>query len=413
MKYKSARSSAGEIASELGADFLLEGSVRNAGSKVRVTAQLIRAADESHMWAGNYDRELDDPLAVQIEICDLIANALALNLLPREEPSGSLFATDPQTYDLYFRASSLLADPADRDAVVRARDLFSAVIARDPGFARAYVGLARAHTLTDNSRESRGAAREALGTALALDESLPEAHLALAMMRFYQDYDVEGARESLERAIEINPGYAEAHQALAAYYSVTGRHDRAIAAVQQARRIDPLSSMVGSDVGWYYYFARRFDEAIEHSERTLALDPGFYWAELCIQLSLLQQRDWPGLVERGREQILRADPTAAELARLDGDDPENAARIIWEWRLRQMQHGAGQRWIAPADLAQLQMALGQPDEALRMLEESFEARSGWLLPFLVVDPLFDSLRGDSRFDDLVARIAGNGLRASR
>ena len=322
-------------------------------------------------------------------------------------------ATTPEAYDAYLRGAWLLSSEAGPGRFLRARESFARAIDLDPGFAPAYVGLARARTMSEVGPESRRAVREALSKAIALDDDLPTAHSALAMLLFYREFDVDGARRSFERAIEINPDYAEAHQSVAACYSVRGQHDLAIASVQQARRIDPLSSMIGSDIGWYYYFARRFDEAIEHCRRTRELDPGFYWAELCIQLSLQQQGDWAGLVEEARRQIRELDPEAEELARLENDDPKDAARTVWEWRLRHMEIHAQTAFVAPADLAQLHMALGNQDRALQLLEEGFELRAGWILPFLTVDPLFDPLRGDPRFDDLVTRIAGDELRASR
>ena len=171
--------------------------------------------------------------------------------------------------------------------------------------------------------------------------------------------------------------------------------------------------MVSSDVGWYYYFARRFDDAIEHCQRTLDLDPGFYWAELCIELALQQQGEWNALAERGRLRIQAIDSEAEELTRMDGGDPRGAAQVVWEWRLRRMESYAQEGYISPPDLAQLHMALGRKERALGLLEDGFEARSGWILPFLTVDPLFDPLRGDPRFEDLVARIAGRNLQASR
>ncbi len=140
------------------------------------------------------------------------------------------------------------------------------------------------------------------------------------MIRFYRDFDLDGARRSFERAIELNPAYAEAHHNFAAYYSVTGRHDEAVASVQRARRLDPLSSMVNSDVGFYYYFARRYDEAIEHSLRTLALDPDFYWAKLCIQLAYLQRADWQGAMEHARREAAEAEAPADLLERLSSPD---------------------------------------------------------------------------------------------
>jgi Tfp pilus assembly protein PilF len=241
--------------------------------------------------------------------------------------------------------------------------------------------------------------------ALALDDELAEAHLTLAMQRFYEDHDLEGARASFERAIEINPGFAEVHENFAAYFSVAGRHDEAIAEVQRARRLDPLSSMVNSDVGWYYYFAHRYDEAIEASKRTLALDPDFFWANLCIQLCYLQRPDWQGALAYARREMTRGGARQEALALLASSDRTTALKAYWGWVLERTEQRRRRTLVAPSMFAQIHMALGEPASALEELEASFETRTGWILPFLGVDPLFEPLRSDPRFRDLLARIS--------
>jgi TolB-like protein/lipoprotein NlpI len=406
MKYKETTKSIHEIAGELNADYLLEGSVRREADKVRITAQLIRAVDESHTWAGSYERGMDHLLQVQVEIGELVAQALAIKILPDDSHPADpgMVATTPEAYELYLRAKHGL-ESREPTARVEARELFERVIELDPAFAPAYVGLSNALSLTDAGEQAQERSKRALSRAIALDDELPSAHLAMGNVLFYRDYDLEGARRAYRRALEIQPDYSEAHHALAAVHSVTGRHDLAIAEVQAARRIDPLSSMVGSDVGWYYYFAREFEQAEHYCRRTLELDPGFYWAELCIQLSLRERDQWSELIQRGRALIAKRDPEAPELARLDEADPSEAQRSIWQWRARRLEELAKDRFIPPADMAQMYMAAGREDRALELLERGFETRTGWILPFLTVDPLFDPLRGDPRFDDLVARIS--------
>ena len=279
--------------------FAYEGA-REPFSVIRVNAQLIRVADESHVWASAFQRESGDLLKLQVELGETIADGLALKLAPNAGRMAG--ATTPEAYERYLQGRHLLGEGRPR----KARQELERVVAADPGFAPAWAALAQTYARLDPEDGTRQLARDAVTHALTLDDQLPEAHQLLAMIRFYQDYDSEGARQSFERALEQNPGYAEAHENFAAYFSALGRHDEAIAEVQQARRLDPLSSMVNSDVGWYYYFARRYDEAVEHSKRTLALDPNFLWANLCIQLSYLQRPDWQGAIEYARKEMTDA-----------------------------------------------------------------------------------------------------------
>ena len=399
MKYQDATVGIRTIGSELGADFVLEGSVHRVGDRIRINAQLIRVADESHVWASAFQRESGDLLKLQVELGETIADALALKLAPGAGAMAG--ATNPEAYEGYLRGRHLLS--AGRP--VRAREQLERVVAADPGFAPAWAALAQAYSLLGADAETRRLARSAIARALALDDQLPEAHHQLAMIRFYEDYDPEGARQAFERALEQNPGYAQAHEDFAAYFSVLGRHEEAIAEVQQARRLDPLSSMVNSDVGWYYYFARRYDEAVEHSKRTLALDPKFFWAKLCIQLSYLQRPDWQGAIEFARQEMKDAGASKELLDALASPDRKTALGTYWRWRFDSVVALQRREPVDPTLFAQLHMALGEHDQALAELEKAFDLRVGWVLPFLSVDPLFDPLRATPGFRDLAARIA--------
>ncbi len=403
MKYKDTDKGIGEIARELGADYVLEGSVRRVDERLRIVAQLIRAADASHVWSSAFQRESDDLLALQVELGETISRGLALKLIPGVASQSG--ATSPEVYETYLRGRHLLR----AEQFQGARPVLERAVALDPGFAPAWAALGGLYRfLPPGEGGGIGPARDAIARALALDGELPEAHFLLAMIRLYKEYDVEGARRAFERAIELNPGYAEAHHNFAAYFSVTGRHDEAVASVQRARRVDPLSSMINSDVGWYYYFGRRYREAIEHSERTLRLDPDFYWAKLCIQLARHQLADSAAAREQAREEMRQAGADRELLERLSAPDPATALHSYWRWRLERMTERRRASFVPPDAFAQVHMVLGDHEQALDALETAFETRTGWILPFLRVDPLFDPLRENPRFRDLLARIASAG-----
>jgi TolB-like protein/DNA-binding winged helix-turn-helix (wHTH) protein len=398
------------IRQELGVDYLLEGAIRPVGDRIRVTARLIRAEDAVQLWTGEYTRHAGDLLDVQREIGEQITRALALNLLPQEDRPVPAAATSPEAYDHYLQGRHHLGamEPGSLNASV---DAFRKTIALDPRFAPAYAGLATA-LMRATAGAGRFEAREAALKAVALDESLSEAHLLLANQLFYFDLDPEGARREFELAIEGNPVSADAHHAFAAYFSARGRHDEAMAEVRKALALDPLSAMVNSDIGWYFYFARRYDEAIAHSRRTLELSPGFYWAEECILHASIRKGDFPAALAVARARMQRRGADEKQIARLSLLPATAALEEFWRWDLETAWGPAyGRR--TPADVAVIHIGLGQNERAIDDLEEAFDTRSGWLVPFLGVAPMFDPVRDNPRFMNLVARVDQRSRLAAR
>lgn len=407
MKYKRSTQDVGEIAAELGADYVLEGSVRRAGDRLRVTAQLIRAADQLHLWAGNYDRQLRDAIALQSEVSAKIGQALALELKLEgaDQPPG-VAATVAEAYDAYLRGRHQLGrrNPVGfypPDAVAEARNQLELATRLDPGFAPAWVELGAVYRLALPIREGAERARQALDHALALDDASPRAHRNLAMLRFYYDWDLEGARESFARALELDPGFAEAHHDFAAYYSATGRHAEAVASVRRALRLDPLSPGVASDVGWYYYFGRRYREAVEHSRRTLELEPGYFWARRCILLAATAAGDFDTAAAQALDDLRQIEAPAQLLSDLEAADAEAVLDAYWRWRLERLRVATGDQPPPPTELATLRIALGDSAAALEALERAHRERRGWILPFLGVHPLFDPLRSEPQFKALI------------
>jgi len=244
-----------------------------------------------------------------------------------------------------------------------------------------------------------------LQRALALDDFLAPAHLQMAKLKFYYDWDLEGARQSFERALEIDPGFAQAYHDFAAYFSVTGRHQKAVATVEQALRLDPLSPAVAADVGWYFYFGRRYGEAVEHCRRTLEMSPGYHWAEECLLLAATAGGDVETALGQARRDLLEADAGEADLKALDAEDPGKALEAYWRWRLARLRAASERGYVPAVMFADVHMALGDGAAALDALELAVEERAGWTLPFLPVHPLFDPVRSDPRFVEILKRIA--------
>jgi TolB-like protein/Tfp pilus assembly protein PilF len=400
MAYRDSGKDVRQIGTELGASHVLEGSIHPAGSEVRVSARLVRTLDQIPLWASTYQIPPNEAFALPPDLASRIARALALNLLSGDDRALPAARTRPEVFDLYLQGKSLLAarEPA------RAAALLERSLELDPGFAPAYLALARARQAHGPShRERKAAAREAVERTLALDDGLVEAHVLMGNMLFYDDLDREAARREFERALRINPASAEAWHAIAAVFATSGDLEGALEAVNRALSYDPLHPMVAGDVGWYSYWARRYDEAIERSRRTLAMAPGYHWARRCLLLACLMKGDRDGAAREALDEMREAGAAAIE-AGPPGDAAGAILKTYWRRELERTAAEVAARRRSPADLAMIQLVLGEHEEALDSLERAFEARAGWILPFLVVEPLADPLRGNPRFEALLRRI---------
>ncbi len=401
MSYRGSGKGVPRIARELGATHVLEGSVTPAGSRLLIAARLVRVADQSPLWSASYDRLPHETPDLPSDLADRIARALALNLLSEEDRALPAARTSPEAWALYLEAKSKLAERRPDDALA----VLQRVLTIDPGFAPAYVALARAGMVRPGPpREREPDVREALERALSLDDGLVEAHVMMGDVRFYQDFDTAAARREYERALRLNPASAEAWHHMAAVHSVAGRHEQAIDAVRRALSYDPVDPMVSSDVGWYFYWARQYEDAIEHSRRTLAIRPGFYWADRCILLAYLMKGDREAAARQALA-VMRETEGGTILASRSGPfDPDLILEDFWRQEFEQISTEVSRRVRSPSDLGMVELARGRNDEALAAFERAYEVRGGWILPFLTVEPLADPLRGDTRFEALLARI---------
>lgn len=395
MSYAGSGKPVTEIARELDVGYVLEGSVRRHGEDVRVTAQLVRADDQEHLWAATYDRRVEDLLSLETEVSERIAAALELHLLsapvaPRERTASRSAATD-----LYLRGLEALRAP-ERPDPDRLTELFAEATRLDPGFAPAWVQLAAIRSIRIPQRQHMPLAREALAKALALDEADPAAHRQLAWIRFYYDWDFDGAREAWERALALDPTAAETHHAYAAWFSIHGRHAEAVAHAEEAAELDPRSPAVLSDVGWYSYFAGDMAAAVEHARHTIEVEERYLWAERLLLLAA-PAAGRPEEAARVARRFLERDGVAGVPA-----EPEAVLELHWRHVVDRAR-----RSEVPRDLDHLAIAhveLGQEDQALAVLEEAYRRHEAWILPFLGIHPAFEPLADDPRFADLLARI---------
>jgi TolB-like protein/DNA-binding winged helix-turn-helix (wHTH) protein len=403
MAYRGTRRTVPEIRRELGVDYVLEGSVRRSGDHVRVTAQLIRAADGTQLWAESYDRQAADVIGIQDEVAGRIARSLEVQLLPGQEPRTR--APSTSAYDAYLKGR-YLASRREPDAARRAKEAFELAVALDPGFAPAHAGLAAALIgLADvwlvPTREVFPLAKKQAERALRLDPRLAEASMVLGIVRMYYDWDWAGAREAFEAAIAADPNRAVVHHAYAGYFAARGEHARALDEMRRAQTLDPLSTAVNGDVGWYHYLARRYGQAIEHSRRALALEGSALWPQVVqIHSCALAGR----LAEAKRlaleEMRTRGGQPAESIAAVQALEPAEALQEFFRLRaarLAAMPHV--EEWVMDAHAAS-----GDTEQAFAWLDRALEARSRWLVALLKVEPHLDPLRGDPRYRAALRRV---------
>jgi TolB-like protein/DNA-binding winged helix-turn-helix (wHTH) protein/Flp pilus assembly protein TadD len=396
-----------QVGRELGVQYVLEGSVRRSADQVRVTGQLIRVQDQTHLWARQYDRELKDLLKLQSEIAGEISQEIQTALgnhsaiTPLSHPL--LSPQELEAHDLYLKGQYFW-NKRTADGFERSIKYFEQAIAKNSGYARAYAGLADSYALiggyTGIQRPEFAAnAKTAALRALQLDPSLPEAHTARALVVENYDLDWQTAEREYRRAIALNPSYATAHHWYAEYLTWRGRFDEALSESERARQLDPLSLIIAADYGAILYYSRHYDRAIEQFLRVRDMDPNFSRAAIIVGV----------YVEKG---MLKE-----ALALIQGP-PVDAP---WHWSLIAYVYGrAGRQAEARHALARLlqlnrrepvdaaaivraYISVGDKEHAFDWLEKAYSQQS-IALTALRVDPVYDPLRSDPRFQELLLRV---------
>jgi TolB-like protein/DNA-binding winged helix-turn-helix (wHTH) protein/Tfp pilus assembly protein PilF len=415
MQYKHTRKSAGQVSHELGADYLLEGSIRRSGDRIRVTAQLIQSSDQTHLWADSYDRELSDVLRLESDIASSVASEIRLTLSQQvHQRLAAAGRTNVEAHDAYLRGLQSW-NLRTRDGFQQAITYFSRAIELDPGYAPAFAGLARVYSLAPIFTgmpvgEAAPKALEAANRALRLDETLADAHSALGFVEAHYEYDWPAAERELRRAIELEPNNAYAHLFYSnSYLSPFGRHEEAIAEMREAMRLDPLSKVFQSFAGITFKWARHYDDSIAQFQKANQIDPDFplnheRWAQLYAILGRYDE----SIAEETKARLVAGEKQQPVLEKMTALRRELAARGeygYWEQQLRfaRDQQNPPEAYVRPYGLAIIYAHLGANAKAFENLENALAERDPQMTE-LAIEPQFDPLRSDARFADLECRI---------
>jgi TolB-like protein/Tfp pilus assembly protein PilF len=406
MQYKGTRKTIPEIARELQVRAVLEGSVERSGDRMRVRVQLIEASTDQHLWAEAYDRQLSDVLLLEAELARDIARQIELRLTPQQKQNFAHNRTlNPQAFQDYLQGRHYWAMRTN-ESLTTAIEYLNRAIQEDPNDARSYAGLAQCYIvlpmLTKVSQaEAFPKARDAAAKALTLDDSLADAHLSIAEIRLYQDWDFAEAEKEFKKTLDLNPNYSTGHQWYGEFLSLMARHEEAIRELQTALVLDPLSAVVHLQFGNSLQEARRYDLALDQYRESLRLDPQFYAPFEAISWIYRRQgklvESIPPLRTAGQ---LYAKP---DLTRLVDELPGAYSTGGKAGYLRQAIKIHG-HYVRPLYyLARDYADLGDRQAALAALNKSYENRDTELL-WLLVDPELDPLRSDARFEELVKRV---------
>jgi TolB-like protein/DNA-binding winged helix-turn-helix (wHTH) protein/Flp pilus assembly protein TadD len=408
MPYKNSQKQVDAIARELSVEYVLEGSVRREPGKVRITAQLIQASDQTHIWSQEYDRELSSLLAIQGDIARQIAEEIQLAFDRQARSASSNVVLSPrryEAYDLYLRGQYFLNKrtiPAFQQAI----EAFQQSTAKYPDDARAYAGLANSYMLLNAyslSHESDYAskARVAAMRALQLDDNLPEAHTALALVVQNYDWNWHVAEKEFRRAIELDPNYATAHHWYAEHLTWRGRFDEALRESEQARKLDPLSLIIAADRGAILYYSRQYDRAIQQLQSVLALEPNFPRAHLIASVYAEKGMLREALVDIEKQRPNVEPPWYwSTLAYVYGrcGRPAEARQALYELN----KIGAHTR-IDPAVFLFAYAGTGDKEQLLATLDAAYAQHSS-AITTLKVAPAYDVVRNEPRFQDLLRRL---------
>jgi eukaryotic-like serine/threonine-protein kinase len=408
MRYKGSDKALPEIARELNVDGIIEGSVERSAERVRITAQLIHAPTDTHLWAESYERDLRDILTLQDEVALDIANQIKVRLTPTEQSLLSRSApVDPQAYQAYLEGV-FYWNMRTQEGLNKGIKYFREAIDKDPRYALAYAGLAESYVVLAGYRivsgkEAFPVAKEAALKALEINEALAEAHAALAIVRLCYDFDWGAAENEIRRAIELNPNYATAHDWHAFVLVSLGRLEEAISEEKRAQELDPLSQAINDDLGYYLYLAEDNDQAIIQLRKTLAMYQSMPMPHMLLGRAYVQKRMFTEAIKEFQSAATLSGNYPLYQAWLGYGYAISGHRSEAQQIIDELTRPSNTKYVSPYDVAAIWTGLGDKNQAVKWLGRAYEERATHLV-HIYIEPAFEPLRSDLRFQELLRRM---------
>jgi TolB-like protein/DNA-binding winged helix-turn-helix (wHTH) protein/Flp pilus assembly protein TadD len=408
MVYKGARKPLPQIARELNVDAVVEGTVLRSGDQVRITAQLIEASTDKHLWSQSYEGGVRDALALQNRVASAIADQIRINLTPQEQAAlKNVKVVRPEAYQSYLKGRYFW-NKRTADGLKAALAYFKQATEEDPKYAKAYSGLADTYALLGDwqyavmtPKEAFPEAKAAAIHALELDNTLGEAHNSLAFVLDGFDWDLDAGGNEFRRAIELNPGYATAHHWYAWHLTLLGRFDEAITEMRKAENLDPLSLIINADLAELLGLAHSYDDSIRQSLKTIEMDPNFALAHNQLAQAYLQKHMYAEAVAELQKAVKLSGDSPTCMANLARAYVASGKRSEAVKLLDDLKKRSSPGYSNAAEIAMIYASLGDKDQAMTWLEKGFEERFN---PGVLLRPGFDPLRSDPRFRNVLRRI---------
>ena len=407
--YKGKDKDAKTVGQELGVRAVFKGRVMQRGDTLDISAELVDARDDSHIWGQRYDRKLADVFALQDDVAKEMTTALRMRLTGDDEKRmAKSYTVSPEAYQNYLRGRYWW-NKRTEEGFNKGIEYFQQAIAKDPAYAQAYSGLADCYSQLPvygfvPPKEAFRRAKEAVQKALEIDDTLAEAHTSLAFIKAHYDWDWSGAEREFQRAIELNPTYADAHHFNGIALAQMGRLDEAVAELKRALELDPLSLGINRDWGMAFYLSRHYDQAIEQYRKTLELDPNFIAAHNVLGMAYVQKSMYKEAIADSEKALAISPNSTLALSVLGYAYGAAGRRLEAQKVLDQLNALSKQKYVPSLDRARIYVGVGEKDKAFEWLEKSYDDRSIGAVIGMKVNPVFDPLRSDPRFADLLRRM---------
>jgi eukaryotic-like serine/threonine-protein kinase len=406
MHYKGSDKSLPEIARELHVDAVVEGSVQRSENRVRITAQLIRGSTDQHLWADSYERDLQDILGLQDEVAHAITQQVEGKLSQQKvTPPRSSRPVNPDAYEAYLKGRYYW-NKRDRASLEKSLGYFNEAIAKDPKYALAYAGLADVYVVLGPDwamppKDINEKAKAAAQKALEVDDSLAEAHTSLASI-YHNEWNWDGAEREFKRAIELDPNYATAHHWYSIYLSTVGRFDESVKEATKAAELDPLSLIISASLGNRLIEARRYQDAASQCRKTLEMDPNFGLAHACIGTAAVNEGHFQEGIPELKKAIELLPGSPYFMAQLGMAYAQSGDRAQAQKVLDQMKKSSSSH-LPNYSIAMVYATLADKEQTISWLKKGYEERNDDMI-YMKIEPVFDPLRSEPRFQDLIRRI---------